>query len=455
MFKKKSQQVRRTYGGWDDDDNSSSNNNQPNNPNVPKFLKNQNQNPQNQYSSNNNTYSQKQNQNLNYNQDIRRDNQTFDLEQKLFEDILQPTGISVKPDLKFLRDFCQRAQRLDKNKIINLIMERIVKFKVYVGGEASIKMFLKCLYLVEFIIDNQVNELYDGFCNQNELFENIKMTYSNNKKFIDVINHILKMLYNQQNENNNQGTVQKSNTNLLDIDDGSNNNQQGNTNLLEDIFSGGSNNNINSNIGNNDKNLFNLPYQNNNVPFNIPTNNTNQIPIMSNQQQQQTQQSNSQFGFIKSQQGNQNQFNNNQNVQNVQNTQNTQKKGFSFIKNQQNTSNVPSQQATNDLNNIFQNPQNQNQTTNTTNKTGFKFIKKQENVLENVFNTQNTNINNNNTFDNIDLTKQNQQPIEQQQQPPQPIFNYQQVYENTEILNTKKKMNDPFNFVDDLLKPKK
>ena len=127
MFKKKNQQVRRTYGGWDDDDNSSSNNNQPNNSNVPKFLKNQNQ-----YSSNNNTYSQKQNQNLNYNQDIRRDNQTFDLEQKLFEDILQPTGISVKPDLKFLRDFCQRAQRLDKNKIINLIMERIVKFKVYV-----------------------------------------------------------------------------------------------------------------------------------------------------------------------------------------------------------------------------------------------------------------------------------------------------------------------------------
>ena len=454
MFKKKNQQVRRTYGGWDDDDNSSSNNNQPNNSNVPKFLKNQNQNPQNQYSSNNNTYSQKQNQNLNYNQDIRRDNQTFDLEQKLFEDILQPTGISIKPDLKLLRDFCQRAQRLDKNKIINLIMERIVKFKVYVGGEASIKMFLKCLYLVEFIIDNQVNELYDGFSNQNELFENIKITYSNNKKVTDVINHILKMLYNQQNENSNQGNIQKGNANLLDIEDGSNNNvnnNQGNTNLLEDIFSGGSSNNTNNN---NIVNNFNLPYQNNNVPFNIPTNNTNQMPIMSNQTQQQTQQSN-QFGFIKSQQGNQNQFNNNQNVQNVQNTQNTQKKGFSFIKNQQNTSNVPSQQATNDLNNIFQNPQNQNQTTNTTNKTGFKFIKKQENVLENVFNTQNTNINNNNTFDNIDLTKQNQQPIEQQQQPPQPIFNYQQVYENTEILNTKKKMNDPFNFVDDLLKPKK
>ena len=451
MFKKKNQQVRRTYGGWDDDDNSSSNNNQPNNSNVPKFLKNQNQNPQNQYSSNNNTYTQKQNQNLNYNQDIRRDNQTFDLEQKLFEDILQPTGISVKPDLKLLRDFCQRAQRLDKEKIINLIMERIVKYEVYVGGEASIKMFLKCLYLVEFIIDNQVNELYDGFSNQNELFENIKITYSNNKKVTDVINHILKMLYNQQNENSNQGNIQKGNANLLDIEDGSNNNvnnNQGNTNLLEDIFSGGSSNNTNNN---NIVNNFNLPYQNNNVPFNIPTNNTNQMPIMSNQTQQQTQQSN-QFGFIKSQQGNQNLFINNQNPQN---TQNTQKKGFSFIKNQQNTSNIPSQQANNDLNNIFQNiPQNQTTNQTNTNKTGFKFIKKQDNALENVFNTQNINTNtNNNTFENIDLTKQNQTPI--QQQPPQPIFNYQQVYENTEILNTKKKMNDPFNFVDDLLKPKK
>ena len=452
MFKKKSQQVRRAYGGWDDDDNSSSTNNQSNNSNVPKFLKNQNQNPQNQYSTNNNNSYSKQNQNLNYNQNIRRENnQTFDLEQKLFEDILQPTGISVKPDLKLLRDFCQRAQRLDKEKIINLIMERIVKYEVYVGGEASIKMFLKCLYLVEFIIDNQVNELYDGFSNQNELFENIKITYSNNKKVTDVINHILKMLYNQQNENSNQGNIQKGNANLLDIEDGSNNNvnnNQGNTNLLEDIFSGGSSNNTNNN---NIVNNFNLPYQNNNVPFNIPTNNTNQMPIMSNQTQQQTQQSN-QFGFIKSQQGNQNLFINNQNPQN---TQNTQKKGFSFIKNQQNTSNIPSQQANNDLNNIFQNiPQNQTTNQTNTNKTGFKFIKKQDNALENVFNTQNINTNtNNNTFENIDLTKQNQTPI--QQQPPQPIFNYQQVYENTEILNTKKKMNDPFNFVDDLLKPKK
>ena len=452
MFKKKNQQVRRAYGGWDDDDNSSSTNNQSNNSNVPKFLKNQNQNPQNQYSTNNNNSYSKQNQNLNYNQNIRRENnQTFDLEQKLFEDILQPTGISVKPDLKLLRDFCQRAQRLDKEKIINLIMERIVNYKVYVGGEASIKMFLKCLYLVEFIIDNQVNELYDGFSNQNELFENIKITYSNNKKVTEVINHILKMLYNQQNENSNQGNIQKGNANLLDIEDGSNNNvnnNQGNTNLLEDIFSGGSSNNTNNN---NIVNNFNLPYQNNNVPFNIPTNNTNQMPIMSNQTQQQTQQSN-QFGFIKSQQGNQNLFINNQNPQN---TQNTQKKGFSFIKNQQNTSNIPSQQANNDLNNIFQNiPQNQTTNQTNTNKTGFKFIKKQDNALENVFNTQNINTNtNNNTFENIDLTKQNQTPI--QQQPPQPIFNYQQVYENTEILNTKKKMNDPFNFVDDLLKPKK
>ena len=452
MFKKKNQQVRRAYGGWDDDDNSSSTNNQSNNSNVPKFLKNQNQNPQNQYSTNNNNSYSKQNQNLNYNQNIRRENnQTFDLEQKLFEDILQPTGISVKPDLKLLRDFCQRAQRLDKEKIINLIMERIVKYEVYVGGEASIKMFLKCLYLVEFIIDNQVNELYDGFSNQNELFENIKITYSNNKKVTDVINHILKMLYNQQNENSNQGNIQKGNANLLDIEDGSNNNvnnNQGNTNLLEDIFSGGSSNNTNNN---NIVNNFNLPYQNNNVPFNIPTNNTNQMPIMSNQTQQQTQQSN-QFGFIKSQQENQNLFINNQNPQN---TQNTQKKGFSFIKNQQNTSNIPSQQANNDLNNIFQNiPQNQTTNQTNTNKTGFKFIKKQDNALENVFNTQNINTNtNNNTFENIDLTKQNQTPI--QQQPPQPIFNYQQVYENTEILNTKKKMNDPFNFVDDLLKPKK
>ena len=56
-------------------------------------------------------------------------------------------------------------------------------------------------------------------------------------------------------------------------------------------------------------------------------------------------------------------------------------------------------------------------------------------------------------MENIDLTKQNQNI--QQQQPTQPTFNYQQVYENTEVFGVQKKSNDPFNFVDDLLKPKK
>ena len=437
MFKKKSQQVRRAYGGWGDDDNSPQNNNQiNNNSNIPKFLKNSNQNSQN-YSSN---YRQENKNNNEY----RRDNQTFDLEQKLFEDILQPTGISIKPDLKLLRDFCQRAQRLDKVKIINLIMERIVRYEVYIGGEASIKMFLKCLYLVEFIVDNQVNELYDGFANQQELFENIKMTYSNNKKVIEVVNHILKMLNNQNNEsnvNNNQG-----NTNLLDIDEGNNNNNQGNnnTNLLEDIFGGNSNNNNNNmNIGNNNNmNLFNYQNQSSNIPFNIQSNktlnnNNNQVPAINNQPQQPK----NQFSFIKNQQ------------QNNQQTQHNQKTGFSFIKSSQNNNN-PNPQTNNDLNNIFQNTP---QTTNTTNKPsgGFKFIKKQDNALENVFNQQNKNENENNIFqmENIDLTKQNQNI--QQQQPTQPTFNYQQVYENTEVFGVQKKSNDPFNFVDDLLKPKK
>ena len=35
-----------------------------------------------------------------------------------------------------------------------------------------------------------------------------------------------------------------------------------------------------------------------------------------------------------------------------------------------------------------------------------------------------------------------------------PKFNYQKVYDNTILKDTIKSKNDPFNFVDDLLKPK-
>ena len=68
--------------------------------------------------------------------------------------------------------------------------------------------------------------------------------------------------------------------------------------------------------------------------------------------------------------------------------------------------------------------------------------------LENIFNVQSNNSNNNSNAMN------NQENSVPTLIPQQPKFNIEQVYENTAQLKQGNKSNDPFNFVDDLLKKK-
>ena len=136
------------------------------------------------------------------------------------------------------------------------------------------------------------------------------------------------------------------------------------------------------------------------------------------------------------------------------------KKGFSFIKqahtnnniNTNNTNTNKTQTMNNDLNDIFSNiPSNNNSQLNNNNTPNFNFINNTNsnintNQLENIFNIQSNN-NNINLMDNQTNTIPTLIPE-------QPKFNIEQVYENTTQLKSGNKNNDPFNFVDDLLKNK-
>ena len=135
------------------------------------------------------------------------------------------------------------------------------------------------------------------------------------------------------------------------------------------------------------------------------------------------------------------------------------KKGFNFIKTKS-TSNSISTQQQNDINNIFTQPQ---QTIDLLNQ-GIPSQNETTSPLSSIFNTSNMipqETPQQTSILTVDLTKMNPVYSSNPQQPQtsfpqqQSNFNYDLVYQNTEILKPKANSNDPFNFVDEMIKPKK
>ena len=495
MFKreKKQKEARKGNNRWADDEDDIPNPNSTNNSNknhtVPSFIKKPN------YSNSNTTFNQPNNNNNNYQPSSNRPQKDtrFALEKKLIDDILQPTGIKVKPDEKLMVDFCRRAKNLDRTLIYSYLMEKLSPYKSYIGNTEKINTLIKCLYLISYIIDSKIEDLFEVFSDNQQIFIDIKSTLGNNRKISELTEQILQFLgveSNQGNESNdyqnfesgkdndkilqnNDSNINKTNTNLLDFGDQNNNNNgnnnTGNINLLEDIFQNdGNNNNINQQsnnkgndllgdiFGNNNQNPINNNQSNNNnnniFPmdiFGVPSQNPNQNNqnsffdnintqnISQNQNNNQTH-NQSKFNFIKK--------SDSSNINNGNETKPQAKKGFPFIKQTNNSNNNTNlnqitnenKLMTNDLNNIFNNnsqpssqQQNMNKDINFNNNS---------NQLENIFNMQSTNNSQENKIPTLIAQK--------------PEFNINQVYQNTTSLQQGMKANDPFNFVDDLFKKK-
>ena len=336
-----------------------------------------------------------------------------------------------------MRDFCKRAKNLDREKIFHGIMEKVNPYKSYVGNPENIKMLTKCLYLIEFVVDNRVEDLYAAFDERQELFEDIKGTFSSNRKIVDLCAHIIKIFnpssnvegYNNMANSQPQPQQPQHNMDLLDIGDdtqpnsNANNAQGGGVDLLQDIFGGGNSTNNSQNNQNNNNLIF------------------------GNQQSNFTQQNNPNTGtgFDLFSQPNQPQMTQNQQPQ-------EEKKGFSFVK--KHPSQNPQSQIINDLQQSLGNQPAQK-------KGGFNFIKSKEaphqnnnEILNDIFSAQQNQpqaqAQPQESMPTVDFTKMPKEQIK----PPQPQFNYDLVYQNTESLKTKN-ANDPFNFVDDMIKAKK
>ena len=495
MFKreKKQKEARKGNNRWADDEDDIPNPNSTNNSNknhtVPSFIKKPN------YSNSNATFNQPNNNN-NYQPSSNRPQKDtrFALEKKLIDDILQPTGIKVKPDEKLMVDFCRRAKNLDRTLIYSYLMEKLSPYKSYIGNTEKINTLIKCLYLISYIIDSKIEDLFEVFSDNQQIFIDIKSTLGNNRKISELTEQILQFLgveSNQGNESNdyqnfesgkdndkilqnNDSNINKTNTNLLDFGDQNNNNNgnnnTGNINLLEDIFQNdGNNNNINQQsnnkgndllgdiFGNNNQNPINNNQSNNNnnniFPmdiFGVPSQNPNQNNqnsffdnintqnISQNQNNNQTHNQSKGFNFIKK--------SDSSNINNGNETKPQAKKGFSFIKQTNNSNNITNlnqitnenKLMTNDLNNIFNNnSQPSSQQQNMNNDINFN---NNSNQLENIFNMQSTNNSQENKIPTLIAQK--------------PEFNINQVYQNTTSLQQGMKANDPFNFVDDLFKKK-
>ena len=324
-------------------------------------------------------------------------------------------------------------------------MEKVEPYKEYKGNAEQTKLLTKCLYLIEYLVEKRVEDLYDAFDERADLFEEIRKEFISNRKINEITAHILKMYnieattegYSQmKNEAENKQQQQPSqvsqNVNLLDIDEGNNNNpdlllqSEGEQNktgidLLSDIFGGTSN-----------------PSTTMNQQVNLLDDNTNMVK----------QEEKKGFGFIKPKPQA-------QMISQPQQEVAPKKKGFSFIKNKDTNTNInvnvniniPNQQS-NDLNSIFNPP--------TAPQNNIINLVENSNPMENIFTNQQTQ-----QFPTIDLTKiQNaykdtyKAPEQKPISTPQPNFNYNLVYQNTNALKDKK-ANDPFGFVDDILKSKK
>ena len=367
MFKKhKHEQTRKGNNRWADDEEDTSSNikNIPNksNNNIPSFIKTSN------YPNSNSTNNKPINNNSNNYQPSSnkpKKDTRFALEKKLIDDILQPTGIKVKPDEKLMVDFCRRAKNLDRTLIYSYLMEKISPYKSYIGNAEQTNMLIKCLYLIAYIIDSKIKDLFEVFSDNQQIFFDIKSSFINNKKINELTEQILQFLgvevknendnndyqnfenndnNNNENEKNQKEIQATNNINLLDFDSGDNNNnanhKTGNINLLEDIFQNNGNNNVNNQqLNNNSNDLLGGIFGNNTNYINSNQNNiNNNFPLdLFDSSSQNINQNNNQNILI----GNINQNDNNINSNNQNLNSNNKPKGFNFIKrNEQSNINI-------------------------------------------------------------------------------------------------------------------
>lgn len=143
---------------------------------------------------------------------IEERRQNINIELKLVDDLIHPTGISLKPTENVLKEFGRRVKSLDKEIIFGIIMDKLNNYENVSEGN-NVKSFTKLLYVVEYLVQLKVDELYQGFVEQKYLFKNIKEHF-HNKKAGEVAENILNIICPEEKK---EKKVKENNVSLFVI----------------------------------------------------------------------------------------------------------------------------------------------------------------------------------------------------------------------------------------------
>ncbi len=126
---------------------------------------------------------------------------------KLVDDIIHPTGISLKPTENILKEFGRRVKSLDKEIIFGILIDKLNSYENMTDGN-NVKSFTKLLYVIEYLVQIKIEELYQGFVEQKYLFHEIRDYYLNiNKKVSEVAISILNIICPQKKVETQQRNV--------------------------------------------------------------------------------------------------------------------------------------------------------------------------------------------------------------------------------------------------------
>ena len=98
-----------------------------------------------------------------------------------------------------MKDFIKRLKSLNKDIITDILFEKMNEF-IEKGEDSDIKLLIKCLYMVEEILNNKI-EGYDLiFKNRLDMFDNLSS--GDNKKVVEVSTNIINILSGNKNKSN-------------------------------------------------------------------------------------------------------------------------------------------------------------------------------------------------------------------------------------------------------------
>ncbi len=107
--------------------------------------------------------------------------------------------MTVKPNEVILKDFLRKLKTLNKDTITDILFEKINEF-IETGDANDTKILLKCLYIIDEILNNKIEGYEQILKNKLDLFENL--SNGDNKKIIEISTNIVNTLSGNKNKSN-------------------------------------------------------------------------------------------------------------------------------------------------------------------------------------------------------------------------------------------------------------